>query len=575
MLKKAASVHQVEADGNRRAQSKRARNIDPFTAAIIQSALQAAADEMFAAMRKTAMSAIIYEVLDLGTCVTDADGELASSGQGIPAFVGVLDKSVKYLLGKFTTAGAIEPGDVFVTNDPYYGGVTHLNDVVVAMPVFSGKELMAWTACIAHWNDVGGMVPGSMSNDATEIYQEGLRLPAVKMISKGEPIAPVLDIMYANSRMPDYLRGDLWSGIAAVRLGGQRILEMVDKYGPEVYRESVRRHMDYGEETTRIALRKLPAGQYHLAEQQDSGLTYKVTIGIAPDRLRIDLSDNPKQGSYGPYNISYDGALLVCQMILKALTDSSTVCNGGTFRLLELVTRPGTIFHAVSPAALGFYSETTIRLYDLIWRCLAQAMPERLGAGHFASVCGTMLGGVHADTGRHFSIIEPELGGWGASAEADGINANYSALHGDTYNCPAEICEARYGVFVDQMALNTNGGGAGMHRGGRGVVIDYRIRSNDNFLTIGYTRAKVPPWGLAGGQDGTTNGVEIRRISGKTERHSVATGIRLNKGDVIRITTGNGGGYGNPRLRDRALLQADLRDGLVTAQEIDRIYGGL
>jgi len=161
---------------------------DPITIEIIQSALQAVSDEMFAAMRKTAMSAIIYEVLDMGTGLTDASGELTSSGQGIPAFVGVLDKAVKFILKKHAGANAIEPGDVFMTNDPYYGGVTHLNDVVVAMPVFAGKEIVAWTAVIAHWNDVGGMVPGSMSTDAIEIYQEGIRLPAVKLISRGEPI---------------------------------------------------------------------------------------------------------------------------------------------------------------------------------------------------------------------------------------------------------------------------------------------------------------------------------------------------------------------------------------------------
>ncbi len=547
---------------------------DPITIEIIQSALQAVSDEMFAAMRKTAMSAIIYEVLDMGTGLTDAKGELTSSGQGIPAFVGVLDKAVKFILGKHTAPGAIEPGDVFMTNDPYYGGVTHLNDVVVAMPVFAGSEIVAWTAVIAHWNDVGGMVPGSMSTDAAEIYQEGIRLPAIKLISRGQPVASVLEILDANSRLPDYVRGDLWAAIAAVRLGERRVLDLVTKYGRDVYLEAIKRFMDYGEQVTRLALKNLPRGRFELAEEQDDGRVYKVAVEIAPEQLVIDLRENTEQDK-GPNNISYDGALVVCQMILKSLTDSGSVCNGGTFRPLKMLTTPKSIFHAEPPAALGFYYETEIRLYDLIWRCLAQSMPEKMPAGHFASICGTVIGGLHPDTGRHFTIVEPELGGWGGMAGSDGINANFSSFHGETFNCPAEISEARNGLIVDRMSLNDEGGGAGRFRGGRGIKVDYRVRSNGTFLTCGYTRSKVPPWGLAGGRTGTPNYVEVKRAAGGKERYAFATGVKLDKDDVVCIVTGNGGGYGDPRERDKASLQSDLRDGYVSAGEVEREYGGL
>ena len=191
---------------------------DPITLEIIQSSLQATADEMFASIRKTAMSSIIYEVLDMGTGIMDAEGEIASSGAGIPAFIGVLDKSVKVILKKFNQPGDIQEGDVFMTNDPYYGGVTHLNDIVVAMPVFSDGKLIAWTADIAHNSDVGGMAPGSLTGDATEIFQEGIRLPAIKAISQGKTIQSVMDILIVNSRMPDTIYGDVWAQIAAVRI---------------------------------------------------------------------------------------------------------------------------------------------------------------------------------------------------------------------------------------------------------------------------------------------------------------------------------------------------------------------
>ncbi len=237
---------------------------DPITIEIIQNSLQAAADEMFAAMRRTAMSAIIYEVLDMGTGITDRNGELAGSGAGIPAFVGVLDKTVKAVLEKYPKAGEIEPGDVFITNDPYHGGVTHLNDVVLVMPVFDGSDLVAWTANIAHWNDVGGMVPGSMSTNASEIFQEGMILPGIKLISRGQPIRSVFDILTSNCRMPDFLTGDLWAGVASIRVGERRVLEIVHKYGKDVFLAAVEEYLDYGEKVSLAALRRLQKGKYRL-----------------------------------------------------------------------------------------------------------------------------------------------------------------------------------------------------------------------------------------------------------------------------------------------------------------------
>ncbi len=545
---------------------------DPITIEIIQSALQAVSDEMFVAMRKTAMSAIIYEVLDMGTGLTDADGELASSGSGIPAFVGVLDKAVKVVRQRHATPGAIEEGDIFVTNDPHYGAVTHLNDAVIVMPVFADDEIVSWTANIAHWNDVGGAVAGSMSTHASEIFQEGLRLPAVKLFSRGEPITPVLEIMRANSRLPDYLNGDMWAAIAAVRLGERRVREVVRKYGRETYLQAIRQHLDYGEQVTLKALQLLPQGRFTLAEEQDDGRIFNVLVEITADSFTVDLRDNPDQ-EMGPSNICRDGAAVVAQMILKGLTETGTVCNGGTFWPLRLLTRPGSLFDAKPPAALGFYFETEIRLYDLIWRCLAPHMPERLPAGHFASICGTVIGGTHPDTGRHFTIVEPELGGWGGFDGQDGATAVFSAFHGETFNCPAEISEARNGLFVESVRLNDEPGGAGRFRGGKGVKVDYRIRSDNCFLTCGYTRSRIPPWGLSGGQYGTLNYIEVRRTSGAIERHSFATGVQLNKGDVVGVVTGNGGGFGAPKDRSHKALQSDLEDGYVTPQEARDIYG--
>ena len=545
---------------------------DPITLEIIQSSLQAAADEMFAALRRTAMSAIIYEVLDMGTGITDKNGELAGSGAGIPAFVGVLDKTVKRVMEKFDQPGDIEPGDIFITNDPYSGGVTHLNDVILTMPVFAGDEIVAWTANIAHWNDVGGMVPGSMSTDATEIFQEGMILSGIKLFSRGEPIRSVFDILTSNCRMPDFLIGDLWAGVASVRVGERRVLEIVNKYGKDVFLHAVEEYLDYGEQVTLAALERLPKGKYTLVEPQDAGPDYHVTIEIGDDEFIIDLRDNPDQDN-GPFNMSRDEATMACQIAFKGIVSADRLANGGTFRPLKVLTRHGSVFDPIFPAAQGIYYEITIRVHDLIWRCLAPHMPDRLPAGGFASVCGTLFGGIHPDTGRSYAVIEPELGGWGGSSTSDGNSGQFCALHGETYNCPAEVAEARYGVTVDYLSFHDEDGGAGFHRGGKGVRIDYRIKSDNAWLTVAYTRDKNPPWPLKGGQTGSPNHILIRRANGETERHAVTSGLTLNTDDVIQVMTGTGAGWGDPMERPLELVKEDLKNGYVTLEQANQYYG--
>jgi N-methylhydantoinase B len=545
---------------------------DPITLEIIQSALQATADEMFAAMKKTAMSSIIYEVLDMGTGILDAKGRIASSGAGIPGFVGVLDKAVKVIVDKFSEPGAIEPGDVFCTNDPYYGGVTHLNDIVVAMPVFADGHIIAWTANIAHNSDIGGKSPGSLSADATEIFQEGLRLPAVKLISKGEPIQPVFEIIKVNSRMPDFVQGDVWAAIASVRIGARRIGELAEKYGAATFERAMTSFMDYGEQVSLAELAKLPHGTFELSEEQDDGRIYNVKITISDNEFTVDLRDNPDQDT-GPTNACRDGVMVCAQMIFKSLTDPYSPCNDGSFRPIRLFTREGSVFDPREPAAIGFYFETEVRLYDLLWRCLAQHVPERLAAGHFASICGTFIGGMHPDTGRQYTIIEPQLGGWGASIGCDGNSAIFSGFHGDTFNCPAEISEARNGLIVDRMALNPEPGGEGKWNGGHGIRVDYRIRVDNSFLTAGYTRSRILPWGLQGGREGSPNYVELIRREGGTERYSLVSGLTVNKDDVISIHTGAGGGIGDPKERDRAAVAEDIRNGFISAERARDVYG--
>ena len=525
------------------------RETDRITISVIQSALSAATEEMFAVLKKTAMSPIIYEVLDAGTGIMDANGNMVSSGAGIPTFIGVLDKAVLHIVGQYGLDNVHE-GDLFLTNDPYFGGVTHLSDMVIALPVFYGGKCVAWSASIAHWGDVGGMTPGSMSTGATEIFQEGVRLPAIRLFEKGTLVEPALEIIAVNSRLPDFVRGDLWAQVAASRRAARTIRELLDAYGLKAYQAALAELFEEGERRSLAGLATLPAGEYSTEEEQDDGALWHATVRITQDRFVVDLSDNPTQRS-APYNTSRDGAVIAGQMIFKALTDPRLFANAGSFRPLEVITKPGTIFHTTGTAPHGYYFETRIRLTDMLWRCMARAMPERLPAGHFASICSTVVAGIHPETGRAYTMVEPQMGGWGATSERDGLSAMYSAHHGDTFNCPVEICEARYGLDVVWKRLSSQSGGAGLYRGGRGVSMEYRARGKA-ILSAGYSRNRLPVWGSNGGDSGGTNALTVKRRNGTVEDYAFVSGLALQPGDSFHVSTAGGGGWGRPAdTRDR------------------------
>ena len=510
---------------------------DPFTLSVIQSALDNAAEEMFAVLRKTAMSPIIYEVLDVGTGVTDAKGRLVSSGAGIPTFVGVLDKAVTLIVERH--GDSVNAGDIFIVNDPNHGGVTHLNDVVIANPIFFENECVAWAASIAHWGDIGGKVPGSIASDVTEIFAEGLRLPPVRLFSAGKPNSALFDIIETNSRLPDFVKGDLWAQVAASKRAEVQILSLFKKYGAHTVNAAISAAFDTGRKRALAGLATLPNGEFTIEEQQDNGKLWRATISISSDTFRVDLTGNPKDDG-GPYNTSRDGAVIACQMIFKALCDAQPYANFGSFSPLKVITEEGTVFHAGPTAPQGFYFENRIRLLDMLWQCMARVCPDRLPAGSFASIFGTVISGIHPDTNRKFVMVEPQMGGWGATNERDGIDAMFSTNHGNTFNCPVEICEVRYGLDVVHKQLAAKVHNPTGFSGGAGVSVMYEARASAT-LSVGYTRAKIPVWSLNNQPPGGTNSMIIQRSTGENEHHQFASGISLEAGDRVLIETANGG----------------------------------
>ena len=510
---------------------------DPFTLSVIQAGFEAAAAEMFDTLRKTAMSPIIYEVLDIGTGVLDADGALVSSGAGIPGFIGVLDKSVKAILAR--TKDPIEEGDVFVLNDPNLGGVTHLNDVVVAEPVFHEGACVAWVASIAHWGDVGGKTPGSMAVDVAEIFAEGLRLPPVRLYRQGKANAAVLDIIATNSRLPDFVRGDLSAQLAAGRRGARLLRSMYARFGAQAVRAATEAGYREGEARARSGLSGLPKGRFPIAAEQDDGSIWKIAIEIGEDHFTVDLREAP-DALASPHNTSRDGALVVCQMLFKALTDGERFANAGSFGPLRVLTRPGSIFDPGPTAPQGYYFETRIRLFDLLWRVMAEAMPGHLPAGHFATIFGTVIAGRHPITGRAYTMVEPQMGGWGATAERDGTGPMFSSSHGDTFNCPVEVAEARYGLEVVEKRLNTAPAAGGNRVGGPGVVARYRMHAPAT-LSAGLSHASQPVWSQGTDARGGTNWLSIQRRDAPADYRSFVSGLHLAPGDEVQIGTAYGG----------------------------------
>ncbi len=491
---------------------------------------------MFDTLRKTAMSPIIYEVLDVGTAVLDAEGRLVSSGAGIPGFIGVLDKSVKAILA---TGQAISEGDVFILNDPKHGGVTHLNDIVLAEPVFSGGQCVAWVASIAHWGDIGGKTPGSMAVDVTEIFAEGLRLPPVKLYRAGRRNAALFDIIRTNSRLPDFALGDLSAQLAAGRRGAKVIRDLFERFGHGSVTRAAVSGFKEGEARSRAGLATLPKGRFPFSALQDDGTPWRVTIEISTTGFVIDLTEAPDAVA-APHNTSRDGALVVCQMFFKALTDPERFANEGSFAPLSVRTRAGSVFHAGPNDPQGYYFETRIRLFDLLWQAMAQVMPDRLPAGHFATIFGTVIAGQHADTGRAYTLVEPQMGGWGATKDRPGTGPLFSSSHGDTFNCPVEVAEARYGLEVVEKRLNPPDPPNADRAGGPGVVTRYRMRTSAT-LSAGLSHATQPVWSLNDAAPAGRNGLTVHRSGSPNEPLSFVSGMQLDPGDEVELRTSWGG----------------------------------
>lgn len=553
--------------------------MNPVTLDIVKDSLIAVSNEVFYAFARTSMSPIIYETLDYASGIADANGKLLTQGNGACGFIGLIAPMIQEIIDKYGREN-MNPGDVYIINDPYMGGGTHLSDIGMVMPVFYKENLIAFVGNKAHWSDVGGMAAGSFTTDSSEVFQEGLRFSGVKLLDAGKICQPLVDMMKSNVRFPEAAEGDMWGQIASLRTGYKRIGELCEKYTLEVVQESMKRLLEQGAMIANKRIKELPNGTWEMEEYMDDDghgnlVKVKVKLTITDDEFIADFTGSSPQVA-SPINTGYSSLCAGVKVIYMSILGPELAVNDGVFEPMRIFAEEGSVLKCHAPAPTSCYFESMIYSSDVVWKALAPVFPEALGAGHMLSVCSVVLAGTKQHTGEPFLIVEPTGGGWGASAGKDGEVGQFCVGDGETYNVPVEMAENRYGIMIDEYSLHTDGTGAGKYRGGSGAVRAYRAMTDGQLFTASFGRNKFPAWGAAGGRDGSYNWFEFHNADGTKDGPMGITARHvMNKNDVAYMVTCTGGGYGNPLERDPNMVAWDVKNEYITVLQAEEDYGVL
>jgi len=525
---------------------------DVITTEIVRNLFQSAAEDMHAALVRSAYQPLLYENQDAAVALLDINADVLGQSSGLPLFLGNLDGAVKEVLRSKGGTAWLAPGDVIILNDPYIQG-THVNDVTIFAPVHLGEELAGYVAARGDVTDLGGRDPGG-GTETTEIYQEGLRLGPVTIATADGPVQDILDIVKRNSRSRDLVIGDLNAMIAACRIGHRRMVEILERFGrdtveqcrDEIFRQSVLADL--------ATVSEIPDGVYYGEGAMDNDgivldqpVPVRLRVEVLGDKMTVDLRTSP-DAALGPVNCGREQTVAAIRVAYKMLFAPDRSFDGGCFQNVEVLTRPGSMHHAVEPAACGWYYTSLGMLIDLFVSAFAEVLPDRVTAAQFGdSMISYFAGPGRREEDPPFLCVEAHAGGWGASAAADGADGLINVINGSFRNTPVEAVESRYPLTVTEYGLREGSGGAGAHKGGDGVVRRYRI-DDDLRLYLWLDRSLTPAWGLNGGLPGLPPKVEI---TGSTYRSDLlkANGLRLTAGDTVSILTGGGGGFGTPEAR--------------------------
>jgi N-methylhydantoinase B len=551
--------------------------VDPFTAEVVRSSVVAITDEMKTNLMRTAYNMIIYEAEDFTVGLFDADGNTISIGLGLPMFIRGLSDAIKAKL-KHWGKENIHPGDILLTNDPQVMG-SHLNHMIFSLPIFYDGELIAFSSSMGHWQDVGGVL-GAVTRD---IFSEGLQMPFVKIFKDGKQDAELTAIIRTNCRLPEFAMGDFRAQIAAIRTGERRVLRLLERYGAETFKQSVKLIFDQSEKLARAVVQKIPDGVYEAESFMDDDgvhigkpIPIKVRIEVDGDEITVDLSGVSPQVA-GPYNSGSTAGRSASEVAFKFLTTPMLLpINEGSFRPLKIILPPGRIVSATKPAPVRTWMTVPMTVSDTIFKALAPACPDNVLAGHHADLAAPRTFGLDPKSGRSFHF-PPMLsgGGWGALHDRDGQNATFCINDGDTHNTPVEAGEGRAPIFVSYRKLRQDSGGPGKFRGGLGVSQEVRLLSAGSVLSA-MERALCAPWGLHGGKAALANRFSVVRKDGAVERMSTGKTpgiVALNEGDGFLVEVGGGGGFWKAFERDPARVLADVHSGYVSLEAARAEYG--
>ena len=565
-------------------QTRKRTEMDPITLEVIRHGIISICDQIDANMTRTAFSPYIYEYKDYAVGFVGAAGELlAQSTGGMPVFVadsvGMAVKDGLEVYGREN----LHKGDVIVCNHAAVQG-QHLNNTVMYTPVFAGQagdELIGFFAVNCHWIDIGGSAIGSVSYSSTDIFMEGLQLRSIKLWSKGEPIEEVYRIIENNTRFPLELLGDIEAQLGGCLLGRDLTKAMADKYGTAVFLGALDTILDQCEAASRGKIRAIPDGVYqHQAFLDNDGvrdekIPIKVRVVVAGDELTVDFSEMADQVRGCVNSGFYGGGRTCVRVAFKYLIATDEPANEGTFRPVKMILPPGKLLSAEATAAMGLYSIPFPTVIDCIIKALEPALPERVTGAHFGTFSSLSFAGKRLDTGALFKANDSGHGGWGACATHDGAGPFRTMAHGDTRLIPIELQESMYPFRVEEFRLREDSGGAGKWRGGLGFDKQYILLAPCE-LWANFDRIGCPPWGVQGAKHGKSGQVLIcKNGDSEPERLYKTENRQLQAGDRVRMSTGGGGGYGDPLERPVELVERDVIRGFVSPESARSDYGVL
>lgn len=557
----------------------RQKKVDPITVEVVRNRLISNVTEMTETLRRAAYSPIIYEVLDFSNTIHDTAGDVVAQALGIPLFLGAMSPVVMHCLTRIPIE-TINPGDIIVTNDPFTAQNTHVNDIHVVVPIFYEGKIVLFCTSKAHWVDIGGKDPGSWSPDAQNIYQEGIRIPPVKLFEGGKLNQTAMDIILLNVRLPQHSMGDFRAQIAACELGVQRTVELIDKYGWETVEACIQEILAHGERMMRAEIERIPDGVYAAEDYVDSDgvvdepVKVKMKITVKGNDMIFDLTGSDLQRGGAAGNFILAGTISSVRTAVKALLDPELPANEGCYRPITVIAPEGTCVNPLPPAPVTVADNIAIVVIELVFQCLAQVIPEKTIAGMYGGVSVLTIAGEDPRfSNRSFIHIMPYSGGWGARATKDGVNGLMTIINGDCYNVPCEIIETKFPLRVERYALMDDSGGPGKYRGGLGIAIDYRILGEKAIISTGLSRYKVPPYGLFGGRPGRGTVTVIDPDTPAEKRLYKAGGVVVKRGSLVSHWCGGGGGYGPASERDRELARNDLVKGYVSPASLKKEYG--